>query len=160
MIIFCNVLNDTLCNTPLSTPQFALNSLPICYKLFSTILTIKAIQDGGVIESAGIRIQFWSFIFTLGIIKMHIHCKIRGVCKYPRQMSVFVWQSNHISAYAEPTHLIFGTVIDILSIFYNTKNLASGLCVGGDIIRLSDENRHLPRIFTKYSKILFSIGAI
>ena len=28
----------------------------------------------------------------------------------------------HISAYTQPTHLIFGTLIDMVSIFYHTKN--------------------------------------
>ena len=32
-----------------------------------------------------------------------------------------------------PTHLIFGRVIDIVSIFYLTKNQVRGLCVGGDM---------------------------
>ena len=32
-----------------------------------------------------------------------------------------------------PTHLIFGRVIDIFSIFYLTKNQVRGLCVGGDM---------------------------
>ena len=30
-----------------------------------------------------------------------------------------------------PTHLIFGTVIDIVSIFYQTKNNVGGSYVGG-----------------------------
>ena len=33
-----------------------------------THLEVKAIQDGGIIESAGLRIQFWSFIFTTVVI--------------------------------------------------------------------------------------------
>ena len=39
----------------------------------------------------------------------------------------------HISAYTQPAHLIFGTVIDIVSIFYHTKKHVGGLCVGGDM---------------------------
>ena len=39
----------------------------------------------------------------------------------------------HISAYTQPTHFIFGRVIDIVSIFYLTKNEVRGLCVGGDM---------------------------
>ena len=38
-----------------------------------------------------------------------------------------------ISAYTQPTHLIFGTVIDIVNIFYHTENQVAGLCVGGDM---------------------------
>ena len=41
-------------------------------------------------------------------------------------------QNDHISAYTKPTHLIFGTVIDIVNIFYHTKNQVGGLCVGGN----------------------------
>ena len=48
-----------------------------------------------------------------------------------------VWPWNeltnkiHIYSYTKPTHLIFGTVIDIVSIFYHTKNQVGGLCIGG-----------------------------
>ena len=35
-----------------------------------------------------------------------------------------------------PTYLIFGTGIDIVSIFYHTKNQVRGLCVGGNVVIL------------------------
>ena len=57
------------------------------------------------------------------------------------QTPVWPWNKPknkiHISAYTQPTHLIFGTVIDIVSIFYHTKNQVGGLCVGG----VSNETR-------------------
>ena len=34
-------------------------------------------------------------------------------------------------AICPPTHLIFGTVKYMVSIFYDTKNHVHGLCVGG-----------------------------
>ena len=48
---------------------------------------------------------------------------------YPSGLCVF--GSFHISAYTQPMHLILGTVIDIVSIFYYTKNPVGGLWVGG-----------------------------
>ena len=40
-------------------------------------------------------------------------------------------KNDHISAYIQPTHLIFGTVIYIFSIFCHAKNQVGGSCVGG-----------------------------
>ena len=39
----------------------------------------------------------------------------------------------HISAYTQTTYSIFCTVIDIVSIFYHTKNQVGELFVGGDM---------------------------
>ena len=36
-----------------------------------------------------------------------------------------------ISAYKQPTDLIFGTVLDIFNIFYHTKNQVGELCLAG-----------------------------
>ena len=43
-------------------------------------------------------------------------------------------KNDHIFAYTQPTHWIFRTVKDIVSIFYRTKSLVRRLCVGGDMI--------------------------
>ena len=40
-------------------------------------------------------------------------------------------KNERISAYTQPTDLIFGTVTDMVRIFYHTKNQVGGLCVGG-----------------------------
>ena len=51
-------------------------------------------------------------------------------------------QNDHISAYTQPTHLIFGTVIDIANVLYHAKNQVGGLCVGG--VRIQPEDLHHP----------------
>ena len=40
-------------------------------------------------------------------------------------------KNERISAYTQPTKMIFGTVLDMVGIFYHTKNQVGGLCVGG-----------------------------
>ena len=41
-----------------------------------------------------------------------------------------------MSAYTQPTHLIFGKVKNTDNIYYSTKNQVRGLCVGGDLVIL------------------------
>ena len=51
---------------------------------------------------------------------------------------------------SQPTHLIFGTVIYMVSIFYHTTNQVGGLCVGGDLGVLPGKPyRALPKKATK-----------
>ena len=42
-------------------------------------------------------------------------------------------EPSFLEKHEQPTHLIFGRVIDIVSMFYLTKNQVRGLCVGGDM---------------------------
>ena len=51
-------------------------------------------------------------------------------------------KNGHISAYTQPTHLIFGTVIDTGSIFYHAKNQVGGSCVGGVSKKRVANNTH------------------
>ena len=55
-----------------------------------------------------------------------------------RGKSSQTWENwtHHTSTYAQPTHLIFGTVKYIVSMCYYTKNHVRGLCVGGDMVSL------------------------
>ena len=63
--------------------------------------------------------------------------QVRGLC-VGGDMAILPWnepKTNHISVYTQPTRLIFGTVIVIVSIFYHDKNQVGGLCVGGGTIQ-------------------------
>ena len=58
---------------------------------------------------------------------------MRGLC-VGGDMAILPWNEPNnkitISLPTQPTHLIFGTGIDIVSIFYHTENKVAGLCVG------------------------------
>ena len=61
---------------------------------------------------------------------------------------VLPWQNGQISAYAQPAHWIFSTVIDIVMIFYHTKNQVGGLCIGAYTIGgVSIQPDNLPLTF-------------
>ena len=59
-------------------------------------------------------------------IKKEVRFILYELCKMVKKIKC-------ISAYTQPTHFIFGRVIDIVSIFYHTKDQVRGLCVGGDM---------------------------
>ena len=62
------------------------------------------------------------------------------------------------AAYTQPTHLIFGSGIDIVSIFYRTKNQVRGLCVGGDMSILFFGDFEVIREKRPPRYILYEIG--
>ena len=67
--------------------------------------------------------------------------QVRGLCVGGAMVILFLVRSILKWPYLRlrTTHeLIFGTIIDIGSIFYHNKNQVSGLCVGGFSIRPRD----------------------
>ena len=81
------------------------------------------------VKLGSISLNFYNFFKIVKLFFSILHLFL-GAVRFIRTLFI---RTDHISAYTQPTHFIFGRLIDIVSIFYLTKTQVRGLCVGGDM---------------------------